>query len=221
MAHCYLTGVQFPLDEGFVLNRREARHLARALQDRVNALQQLIEQLAGWDDTVPQPWPGRGHHHRRHRMVCQAVAEALASAYPEKVLFRRWPEYLTTARLIRLLCLRDHPLYGNGIKRLTDDKLLEVITLSKRVQQLLDPNQSLPQRGQLALRAGICVRNLGMSAEEVVGHIRTAIFENRGLEELGMPASEREYLVPYLDVGGHPNFPSPSSEEKQHDPNWF
>lgn len=85
---CFLTGVQFHLDQAFVLNRREARDLLDALKKRVASLQRVIEQLSPLDDadagTAAALTSRAGFAPRRHRLVCKAVADALAPGFPEK-----------------------------------------------------------------------------------------------------------------------------------------
>lgn len=219
MAHCYLTGVQFPLEEGYVLNRREVHHLLHTLRDRIGSLQHLIEQLAGLDDTPDEQWGGGGISIRqRHRLVCKAVAEALAPGFPEIELFRIWPEYLAAASLVRLQSLQGHPLYGNAINALADDELLAAVSLGKRVLCMLDPRHELTQRARVAITAGICVRNHAAHPEELVRRIRSSVFENHGLGDLGVPASEQEYLLPYLDVGCEADSTSqPAGNSGHHD----
>ena len=49
-AQCFITGVQFPLDSAFVLNRRDARAPLAVLNDRVASLRRVVDQLAPLDD---------------------------------------------------------------------------------------------------------------------------------------------------------------------------
>ena len=84
MVCCFLTGVQLPIDKALVLNRREARSLLAALNDRVASLRRVIEQLSPLDiddDATRAAYPQRpGAAHKKHRLICKAVAEALAPA---------------------------------------------------------------------------------------------------------------------------------------------
>lgn len=200
MTRCYFTGVAFLPDEGYVLNRQKAHYLLHDLKSRADSLEHLIEQLAPVDVEPEVQAASQGLNPRkRHRLVCKAVAETLASAYPEISLFRPWSEYVAGARLFKWKCLREHPLYGAGIKALTDEDLLTVTALGNRVLYLLATRQRLPQRTCVAIKAGVCVRNHAMPAEEIVRRLRTAIFEGHGLEDLGVPASEQEYVAANLD----------------------
>lgn len=208
MALCFLTGVHFPLEEGHVLNRREAHHLLRTLKDRVGSLQHLIDEFAVLDEASDQQFAGAGPPSRkRHRMVCKAVAEALAPGYPEIKLILRWPDYLAYTRLREFRSLRDHPLYGSAIAALTDDALLKASALGNRVLRMLDPRRELPPRICVAIKAGICVKHHTVSPAELVRLIRTAIFENRGLKDLGVPEEEQEHLLASLDSGLGTDYP--------------
>ena len=104
MANCYMTGVQFPLETAFVLNRREARDPPDTLKDRVASLQRVMGQLGpldaqdGYADIPPARRAGLAP--RRHRLVCKAVADALAPGFPEIKLFMTWQQYQSQARQV-------------------------------------------------------------------------------------------------------------------------
>ena len=102
MVRCFLTGVQFPIEEAFVLNRREAHDLLDMLKDRAASLRRLIDQLSPLDDEDSNA--GLAHSRqsafvrKRHRLVSRAVADALAPGCPEIKLFLEWPQYRSSAR---------------------------------------------------------------------------------------------------------------------------
>lgn len=103
MVRCFLTGVQFPIEEAFVLNRREAHALLDALKDRVASLRRVIDQLSPLDEEdnkagIGQAPPSR-FVRKRHRLVSRSVADALAPGYPEIRLFVDWPQYRANSRL--------------------------------------------------------------------------------------------------------------------------
>jgi len=108
MARCFLTGVEFPLQKAFVLNRRGARDLLNALKDRVAALQRVIDHFSPLDEHKPHEHKAKlfGRENKRtvipkrHRLVCKAVADALAPGFPEITLFENWPDYRSRARRI-------------------------------------------------------------------------------------------------------------------------
>jgi hypothetical protein len=110
MVRCFLTGVEFPLQKAFVLNRRGARDLLAALKDRVACLQRVIEQLAPLDARESKPF-GRAHKSafapKKHRLVCKAVADALAPGFPEIELFESWLEYRSRVRRAALHGVQD------------------------------------------------------------------------------------------------------------------
>ena len=103
MVRCFLTGVQFRLEDAFVLNRRESRDLLDALKERMARLQRAIDQFSPLDEgdgAAAGPYSGRGAVTRKkHRLVCKAAADALAPGFPEIRLFVPWPEYRANARL--------------------------------------------------------------------------------------------------------------------------
>ncbi len=105
MVHCFITGIQFQLDEGFVLNRRDAHNLLNDLKDRAASLRRVIDQLSPLDeqdrtDALTQPHVYQSPR-RKHRLVCKAVADALAPGFPEIKLLSAWPEYLAISQLRR------------------------------------------------------------------------------------------------------------------------
>jgi hypothetical protein len=102
MIYCYLTGVNCHIEDAFVLNRRAAHELLGMLKGRVASLQRVIEQLSPLDDKdvglwIP-PFRRTGPTPKNHRLVCKAVANALAPGFPEISLFVGWPQYHTQAR---------------------------------------------------------------------------------------------------------------------------
>lgn len=93
MARCYMTGVEFPLAEGFVLDPAAANRALRNFRKKIEEIQRLIDQL-GQCDAVEIPNKLKRNVSRRYRrIVCQSVAEVLTAACPEGNLFLAWPEY--------------------------------------------------------------------------------------------------------------------------------
>lgn len=105
MVRCFMTGIQCEIDDAFVLNRRAARQFLDVLKDRAKSLQLAIEQLAPLDEKEVYSHsklnPKRNFTPMQHRLVCKAVADALALGYPEINLFQRWPEYQAYVHRIR------------------------------------------------------------------------------------------------------------------------
>lgn len=115
MVHCFLTGVEVPLQKAFVLNRRDARDLLDALKDRLASLQRVIDQLSPLDAHDAKPFEQKrkgAFAPKKHRLVCKAVADALAPGFPEIALFQGWPEYQSRARRTALNGLRHEPVLG-------------------------------------------------------------------------------------------------------------
>lgn len=197
MVCCFLTGVQLPIDKALVLNRREARSLLAALNDRVASLRRVIEQLSPLDiddDATRAAYPQRpGAAHKKHRLICKAVAEALAPAFPEITLFVGWPVYQSQARSTTLNAFRDHPQFGDVIRPLSDVALREAGKLGQAVLGLLDPARALARKTRIAVSAGTCVNHRKCKPAEVVALIRKAAFEASvpnaaGLDEADLAA---------------------------------
>lgn len=105
MVHCFITGIQFQLEEGFVLNRRDAHNLLNDLKDRAASLRRVIDQLSPLDEqdranALTQPHVYQSPR-RKHRLVCKAVADALVPGFPEIKLLTSWPDYLAISQLRR------------------------------------------------------------------------------------------------------------------------
>lgn len=205
MIHCFLTGVQFRLEEAFVLNRREAHDLLDALKDRVASLRRVIDQLSPLDEddgNAAVAHPGRsGFARKRHRLVCKAVADALAPGFPEIRLFLPWPEYHAHARLATLHGLHRHPLFGGMIEPLDDDALGQAERLGRRVLHLLDRRRDLPHDTRLAIAVGTCVRHRSESPADVVRLIRTVAAGNGDPESLAIRPDDLDAIRSFLGIG--------------------
>lgn len=195
MVHCYLTGVQFPLDEGYVLNRREAHGLLVALKDRIASLQRIVDQLSPLDDVDTSRQRGRMPPARKsHRLVCKALAEALAPGYPEIRLFIPWRQYRVHARLTEFHSLRGHPRFGDAIDKLDDDELLRAADLGIAVLRVLDPCRELPHKARLAIKAATCIRHRTLRAPDLLRLMRDAMAGAEAHEVLGLTEDELESL---------------------------
>jgi hypothetical protein len=193
MARCFLTGVEFRVEDGHVLNRTDAYRLLRTLRRRSESLDRLLAQLSPLDEPVAEdPRVMARTRGRQHRMICKAVAGALAQAYPEIELFLSWPALLARGLKDRMRLLKEHPLYGASISALSDEDLVAAAKLSQQVVRLIDPRRELPHRARLAIKAGICVRHRAESAKEIAALIRSTISRNGDLAALGVPEEEHE-----------------------------
>ncbi|MDP2819177.1 MAG: hypothetical protein Q8O29_13095 [Polaromonas sp.] len=111
MAHCFMTGVQFQLEEGFVLNRRAAHDLLNTLKNRVASLQHIIDQLSPLDFEEKRGathWRVPDFAPKKHRLVCKAMADGLMLGFQEIELFLSWPDYYLYSRQ-RLEAMRGRP----------------------------------------------------------------------------------------------------------------
>lgn len=94
MARCYLTGVEFPISNGFVFNLAAANQALRNLNRKIEEIQRLIDQLGRYDAVEIYHKPLNKKITRRHRrLICPSVADALAAVCPEGNLFLSWLEY--------------------------------------------------------------------------------------------------------------------------------
>lgn len=102
MVHCFMTGVECRFEDAFVLNRRQARELLDTLKDRTASLRRVIDQLSPLDEQEPNEAVPAARRARfapkKHRLVCKAVADALAPGFPEVSLFMTWPQYQAHSR---------------------------------------------------------------------------------------------------------------------------
>ena len=193
MARCFLTGVEFRVEDGYVLNRGDAYRLLRTLRNRCESLERLIAQLSPRDEPTAERRAGTATRARKqHRMICKAVADALGQAYAEVRLFLPWPAFLSRNVIERMRILKEHPLYGASLAAMPEDDLVQVADLGRAVLRLIDPKRELPLDVQNALKLGICVRHRETCAADIATSIRSVIFENGDLTSLGVPAPEHE-----------------------------
>lgn len=106
MVRCFMTGVELPIDQTLVLNRRAAIELLYQLKGRVATLRRILEQYSPLDDFEREHFgslPSRDlaqHGPKKHRLLCPAAAQVLAPSFPEITLFLPWPEYKARARAL-------------------------------------------------------------------------------------------------------------------------
>ena len=125
-------------------------------------------------------------------MICKAVADALAQAYPEIELFLTWRALLARNVNYRMRLLKDHLLYGAAVSSVPDGELAPVANLSRQVVRLIDPRRELPRAAALAIKAGVCAHHRLRSAAQIVELIRSTISQNGDLTALGVPVEEHE-----------------------------
>lgn len=207
MARCFLTGVEFRVEDGYLLNRSDACRLLRTLRKRAESLERLLAQLSPFDKPAVG---GPGARGRQHRMICKAVADALAQVYPEIELFLSWPALCARNLRDRMRVLKEHPLYGASISGLPDQELAPVAKLSRQVLRLIDPRREFSRRAELAIKAGVCIRHRTENATSIAALIRSTILGNGDLTALGVPVEQHDALRASLTrvLGAPPAGPS-------------
>jgi hypothetical protein len=94
MAKCFITGVDLPIHEAYILDRMAANWALKDIREQLATLERLIENLGSMDDAEVFDVKKREtiiRHDRR--LVTFAVAEALSAAYPKTKLFMPWKEW--------------------------------------------------------------------------------------------------------------------------------
>lgn len=94
MAKCFMTGVELPFDQSYLLNIGVANRIVRDLRQQLKAMTGLLEQL-GQADTVEIFNPSKRCMEERHhrRLVSYPVCIALQAAAPGEKLFISWGEW--------------------------------------------------------------------------------------------------------------------------------
>lgn len=94
MAKYFITGVEVPIDETFVLDLAAAHRSLADLKQRLASIERIINQLGTNDDVERYDAQKRTTiFHKERRLVCKAIAEAMSAVYPGKALFiphREW-----------------------------------------------------------------------------------------------------------------------------------
>lgn len=94
MAKCFVTGVELPIEETYLLDIGPAFRALRDLRQRAASLERLVEQLSPLDDVeVYNPQKHETITRKNRRLISPSVANALSDAYPEEKLFVTWPEW--------------------------------------------------------------------------------------------------------------------------------
>ena len=101
MAKCFLTGVELPLEETWVLDIPAAHRALRDLRQRVAAVERLIQQLSPREDVEIYDAKKRETFTRKdRRLINPSIAKALSAVYPEKDLFMPWAEWRSRRPLV-------------------------------------------------------------------------------------------------------------------------
>ena len=96
MPKCFLTGIEIPMENAYLLDCGAAKRALRDLKLRLAAVERLVAQLSPKDETEVFDYKSKSVKVRpQRRLVCQTVAAALSESYPECPLFVAWPAFKT------------------------------------------------------------------------------------------------------------------------------
>jgi hypothetical protein len=194
MVHCFFTGVETTLQEARVLNRRAARDLLDELRDKVAGLQRIVMQTAPMDEAIEEKfWPGSPRFQaapKRHRLVCKAVADAMAAGFPEIELFITWAQYVKQSRKTVVKGFREHPTLGEAAKRVDDDALLYAGKKGRRVLYLLDQLRVLSANTRQAIGMGSTTLLRPLTAEAIAELICKTALENGDPDSVGLTQNQ-------------------------------
>ena len=88
MAKCFITGVEIPIHEAYVLDVTEARRAIRDLSNRIKAIEKLVVNLGERDIVSVESIDGGSASSRwEFRLVSGTVAKAMSEACPGKEIF--------------------------------------------------------------------------------------------------------------------------------------
>jgi len=94
MPRCFLTGIEVQMENACLLDCGAARRAVRDLKLRVAAVERIVEQLSPKDRAEVFDYKSQSIEVRpKRRLVCQTVAAALSTSYPESPLFVAWPAF--------------------------------------------------------------------------------------------------------------------------------
>lgn len=99
MAKCFLTGIEVPLGEAYLLDIAAANRVIRELREQLKVLERLVEQFS--PDDLVEAYDHALHRQvsvKRKRLVCKPVVETFRSAANGQRLFILWPEWRARKR---------------------------------------------------------------------------------------------------------------------------
>ncbi len=107
MAKCFLTGIDVPIEDAYLLDQGAARRALRSLKERVAAMERLLAQFTPRDSVEVYDHKTRKAVVKpQRRLVCQSVASALSALCPDVQIFITWPQFQARGKAIAS---------GNGI----------------------------------------------------------------------------------------------------------
>jgi len=111
MPKCFLTGIEVPMENAYLLDCGAAKKALHNLKLRVAAVERIVEQLSPKDRAEVFDYRSQRIEVRpERRLVCQTVAAALSTSYPESPLFVAWPAF----KARRPPLFREFRKRGNG-----------------------------------------------------------------------------------------------------------
>jgi hypothetical protein len=193
MVHCFITGVESAIEGAYVFNRRGARDRLEQLKAEVASLSRLYSQLSPLDEKeffgdLPEQTRQRLAP-KQHRLVCKAVAEALAPGFPEIKLFLTWAEYRAQVRKTLRQAAPAQPTVSKGQAQGNGKDSLRIDKTGQSVLQLLDPGHALPAKVRNAVAFGAVFRLPGRSPQDIVRLILEAATSPDGTNDLGFAPS--------------------------------
>jgi hypothetical protein len=94
MVKCYMTGVELPIDDAYLIDLGAAYRLLQQLRHHAAAVERLIAQLGSRDEVeVYDPVKKKKVVQMHQRLVSHAVSKVLGEIYPEKPLFIKWTDW--------------------------------------------------------------------------------------------------------------------------------
>jgi hypothetical protein len=215
MAHCFVSGLQIEMNDALVLNVGAAWRVIRDLEGQASRLKRLVDQLGPKDRVQITSVNGKAtlvRHHRR--LVSRAVADAIATAWPQKNLFVPWTVWCARGRLAPIMTLRDHPDHGPRVRRLTLQQAQQVLALSDDVLDRLAPAIRLSFDVRSALVAGVCVVLRDRPAEEITEILADRLRRGASLSDLGVPYGVEDTFRTTLGYASHQPWavPAPSAQ---------
>jgi hypothetical protein len=94
MAKCYLTGIEIPTEESFLLNIGVANQAVKDLRSKLGSLERLLSQLGPKDEVdIYSVGEGKKVTRKDRRLVCKSLADSLEAALPNSDLFIAWHDY--------------------------------------------------------------------------------------------------------------------------------
>jgi hypothetical protein len=199
MARCYLTGVEIPLDEAFVLDLTAAHQAARDLKEKLTRVERLVSQLGATDPVPIAPGLQQQLTRRDRRVVSASVARVLGEACPERALFIPFRAWRARGRALFLGALRHHPDYGATLQALADSDADALVALGEDVLRRLFPGQRPAADLRLAVIGGICATLRDRPAESIAATVRERLATGQSFQDLGVPAAVEPALRSALD----------------------